>query len=79
MARVAVGGVDDDFVAAGLEGEGHVDDEAFCTANAKVWVNYCYVGGLAWHFCVVSEGVVRGSVRRGSTCRFKTRGGLGIM
>lgn len=53
MARVAVGGVDGDFVAAGLEGEGDVDDEAFCAADAEVRVDYCYVGGLAWHFVVL--------------------------
>ena len=31
-------GEDGDFVAAQLEGDGGVDDEAFCAADAEVWV-----------------------------------------
>ncbi|KAF5855926.1 hypothetical protein ETB97_008170 [Aspergillus alliaceus] len=47
MRFFAVGGVDCYFVAAGLEGEGDVYDEAFGAADAQVWVDDCYRG---WHF-----------------------------
>lgn len=45
MRGVAVRGVDGDFVAAGLQREGDVDDQAFGAADAEVGVDYCYVGG----------------------------------
>lgn len=38
MCRIAVVGEDDDFMAAGLQAHGCVDDEAFCAANAKIGV-----------------------------------------
>ena len=44
---VAVRGVDCHAVAAGLEGEGKVDDEAFGAADAEVGVDYCYVRHLS--------------------------------
>ena len=44
---VAVGGVDGYAVAAGLQGEGEVDDEAFGAADAEVGVDYCYVRHLS--------------------------------
>lgn len=47
---VPVRGVDGDSVAAGLQGEGDVDDEAFGATDTEVWVDYCYVGGLSRHF-----------------------------
>ena len=47
---VAVGGVDGYAVAAGLQGEGEVDDEAFGAADAEVGVDYCYVGHCGCFF-----------------------------
>ena len=42
MPRIAVVGVDDDFVPKGLQADGGVDDEALGAADAEVWVDEDY-------------------------------------
>lgn len=51
MRRVPVRGIDGDSVAAGLERQGDVDNEAFCAANAEVGMDDGDIGGVIARFC----------------------------
>lgn len=54
VARVAVVGEDDDAVAAFLQADSSVDDEAFCAADAQVWMEKddCFIFGRGVGFAL---------------------------